>query len=328
MPPAKRFSLPALRKSKPKRDEGTESGVGARSNAKAQRVDHGGNYRQIPVALLESDAWNGLSMRARCIALALLRRFSGFNNGSIAASARDLADAVGSHRYAANRAALGELISAGIITIERMHPRGSRMATEYRLTFIESGDEHHRRSATNDWRSVESGNKRKNSTPETSTQNGKRVDAVSNDRKRRVGDASTDATETSHFRGNAPADDASTLIVSHSAAVVSRVCAPSKTPQNAGGPFRAPSCALPLDELRAFAQGYLASAGPGGQTRLATAAGVPGGSLSKFLAGKGLAAEHHVRLQIAVGRAWSPEKRPAAVTLRSPGAQCANGAAG
>jgi hypothetical protein len=56
-------------------------------------------------------------------------------------------------------AALGELINAGIITIERIHPKGSRMATEYRLTFIESGPEHHRVPASNEWRLFKSGTK-------------------------------------------------------------------------------------------------------------------------------------------------------------------------
>jgi hypothetical protein len=285
--------------------------VGGRSNPKAQRVDHGGNYRQIPIGLLESDAWNGLSMRARCIALVLLRRFSGFNNGAIPASARDIGQAIGSHRYASNRAALGELISAGIVTIERIHPRGSRMATEYRLTFIESGGDNHRQPATNEWRAIKGGNKRKKSGDETSTRNGERVDAVSEDRKRRVDTPSTDRTGTSQKLEGAPVDALSALIVSHSPGLPSSGIIPFPSPQNGGGP-NGNSCLMELEELRAFARGYLDRAEVGAQSKLAQTAGVPGGSLSKFLAGKGLAVDHRLKLQLAVGRAWPVEQRSAA----------------
>ena len=290
--------------------------MAARGNDKAQRVDHGGNYRQLPVGLLDSEAWGGLSMRAQCIAIALLRRFSGFNNGAIAASARDIAEAIKSHRYAANRAAIGELVTAGIATIERVHPKGSRMATEYRLTFIESGDPRHRRPATNDWRWIHTGSRRKNLGDETSTRNGKPVDPASTERKRRDDAPSTDLTETSHFSGGPPADDASTLIVCHSTDVAGGSEIIPFRPQNAGGPKSTPTCAMDVDELRAFTRGYINSAEPGSQTRLAAASGVPGGTLSKFLAGKGLATHHLVPLQIAVGRAWPMDQRPIASAVQ------------
>ena len=103
---------------------------------KPQKVDHGGSFIQLPRAVLDSPAWHSLSMRARCLLLAIAFRFKGQNNGQIAASSRDLADTVGSSRYQANRAAMGELFNAGFLTIERIYPKGSRMASEYRLTWI------------------------------------------------------------------------------------------------------------------------------------------------------------------------------------------------
>jgi hypothetical protein len=69
-----------------------------------------------------------------------------------------------------------------------------------------------------------------------------------------------------------------------------------------------------LDELRAFAQSYLTWAGAGAQTRLAGDAGVPGGSLSKFLRGRSLAPAHVIPLQLAIGRAWPLEFRPLSLT--------------
>lgn len=287
-------------------------------HSKAQRVDHGGDFRQLPVSVLDSVAWNCLTLRARCLLLALLRRFNGFNNGSIAASARDLADAVGSHRYSANRAALGELVETGLIAIERTHPRGSRMATEYRLTFIESGSEGRRAPPTHEWRTAQSRNKWKKSPDETNTRKWKRVGGASNDRKRRVDGAFTEATETSHFRPPSPVDGASTHIVSHS-----QDCAGSpgvipfplsKNHESAASPFAGsatPSCGMELSELRDFALGYLTQAEVGAQTKLAADTSIPGGTLSKFLSGRGLAVEHRLKLQIAIGRVWPLELRKA-----------------
>ena len=53
----------------------------------------------------------------------------------------------------------------------------------------------------------------------------------------------------------------------------------------------------------------LSQSGVGAQSKLVTEAGVPGGSLSKFLAGRSLAEQHRLKLQLAVGRAWPPDRR-------------------
>lgn len=276
---------------------------------KAQKVDDGGGYRKLPLAI--SERQKCVSMRAWCLLTALLARFNGFNNGEIAASARDLADAIGSHRYKANRAALAELIEAGFIAPERMYPRGSRMATEYRLTWIESGKGTNRRPATNDWKALGSGNTRKHLGVETSTRTGKHVDAPSTDRKRSVDAPSTGDVETPLSSVDAP----STLLISHSPGSGVVPFPVPFAPENRRGPIRAPiegSCAMDLAELRTFTRGYLAQAGVGAQSKLAAEASVPGGSLSKFLAGRGLAEQHRLKLQLAVGRAWPIEQRKAA----------------
>ena len=61
---------------------------------------------------------------------------------------------------------------------------------------------------------------------------------------------------------------------------------------------------MDLEELRDFAKAYLQWAGLGAQSRLASSAKVPGGSLSKFLAGRSLANAHRLPLQMAIGREW------------------------
>ncbi len=58
-----------------------------------------------------------------------------------------------------------------------------------------------------------------------------------------------------------------------------------------------------LGQLRERIGCYLEAAGVGAQTRLAASAKVPGGTLSKFLAGKNLNRTHFVALQLAVTNA-------------------------
>jgi len=277
---------------------------------KPQKVDHGGNFTQWPRGLLVSPSWCALSMRAKCLLIALASRFNGRNNGTIAASARDLADAIGSHRYKANRAALGELIETGFVVPERVYPKGSRMATEYRLTWIESGHGAHRKAATNDWKAFEIGNGRKLFGDVSYTRNRKPVDGASTDRKRSVDAPSTGEVETPPFSVDAP----STHLVCHPTGARVVPFPSSEAPRNAAGDFRGtenPSCMMDLDELRAFTGNYLKWAGLGSQTTLAKSASIPGGSLSKFLAGRGLAAAHRLTLQLAVGKAWPLEQRKA-----------------
>jgi hypothetical protein len=242
----------------------------------------------------------------------MLARFNGHNNGVIAASSRDLAEAIGSHRYAANRASLGELIEAGLIVPERVYPKGSRMATEYRLTWIESGNGAHRKPATNEWKTAARGNRRKSSGAVSSTRNRKHADAPSTERKLHADAPSTGEVEKPQFR----ADASSTLLVSHVSDDSLVPFPAAKTlgnivGQNRGGNCE-PSCGMDLDELRTFALAYLHWAGSGAQSRLADSTGIPGGSLSKFLSGRSLASAHRLPLQLAIGKAWPVQARGAA----------------
>jgi hypothetical protein len=57
-----------------------------------------------------------------------------------------------------------------------------------------------------------------------------------------------------------------------------------------------------LRHLRHRLTTHLAKASPGTQSRLAQAAGIPGGTLSKFIGGRGLSAHHFVNLQLQLRR--------------------------
>ncbi|PQM27668.1 hypothetical protein CVO77_03600 [Sphingopyxis lindanitolerans] len=69
---------------------------------------------------------------------------------------------------------------------------------------------------------------------------------------------------------------------------------------------------MEMSELRSFALAYLKWAGSGAQSRLAHEAGLPGGTLSRFLSGKNLPDQYRMPLQLAVARSFPMEARNAA----------------
>jgi hypothetical protein len=284
-------------------------------NDKAQRVDHGGDYFQVPRALVRSHRFERLSLRAKCYLYAVAARFDGFNNGRIAVSARELGDAIGSQRYASNKKARIELEEAGFLVVEREYLKGSRMAMEFRLTWIESGSGKHRKPPTNDWKTADVAGEKKILGNRSSTRNSEHVDTVSTERKTHVDAMSTHEVETPPFL----VDPLSTLLVSHLSGAEVLPFPGSKTLGNTAGDSRgvridgqSGAAGMDLDELRSFARGYLRWAGQGAQSRLAAAANVPGGSLSKFLAGRSLAPTHRLPLQLAIGKEWPLNARQVA----------------
>jgi len=86
--------------------------------------------------MLESHAWQSLSLPARCALIEMLSIYNGRNNGCIGQSARMLAESLHISRATANRA-LRELTDKGFI--EAVKAGGFSMksgprATEWRLT--------------------------------------------------------------------------------------------------------------------------------------------------------------------------------------------------
>ena len=121
----------------------------------------GGRYRMLPDCLLKSEAYRTTSFREKAALMVLMLRHTGFNNGSIALSADDLAYGLDCQNHAANRSAVAGLISRGIVEMMRDYPRGSRLAREYRLTFVPT----QRAPATHEylaWQTGDAGTRRKN----------------------------------------------------------------------------------------------------------------------------------------------------------------------
>jgi hypothetical protein len=106
--------------------------------------------------VIESAAYRGCGVHARAILVELVARMNGWNNGSIAASHRELRETLRCGQRKVVRG-LAELMEHGIIDVAVEGKWKERLAREYRLTFVSTKQA----TATNDYRSwtarVESG---------------------------------------------------------------------------------------------------------------------------------------------------------------------------
>lgn len=258
-------------------------------------ADNGGEraYLLLPHVLLKSEAYRTASFRARAALLAIAQRFNGYNNGRICISAKEMAEALNCWNYASNSVAIGELVARGIVVIERVPPRGSRLSTEYRLTFVSSGPEGKVRPATNEyrhWRQGDAGSvsKRhigKSSLAMTTTETPLSVAMTAMEGSETI---ATVTTLAGQIDGNEPffRSPSVATIAAHISSHGGGAYFPADlTMETAGGEND-------LARLRDLALAQISAAPVGEQGRIARAAKIPGGTFSKFLAGKGLPPGH------------------------------------
>lgn len=265
----------------------------------------GGRFLLLPHVVLDR-LLVSVGPRAAVAAIAIARKFDGFNNGRIALSTRDLAQAIGSANHKANIAALRELERTGFIKVTGRFPKGQRKANEYRLTFISYGPngEH---PATNEY--LANLETKKTSAAETEARNTVRASETEARRKHRGSEMEAGATETCGFPVLPPAVKTEAHILNHPEGLTG--CG-GNTPLVAPKSSGAVSSGMDEQELRNFAKAYLAFASPGSQSQLAHDAGIPGGTLSKFLNGRSLPDQYRMPLQLAVARSFPMEARHAA----------------
>lgn len=273
-------------------------------SARAQRVDHGGDFIQLPRPMLRSAAFLSLSRRARCALLVLVERFSGFNNGRIGLAIDDLGGALGNQNHRANSRALAELIERGFVECMADANHVKSKAREYRLTFIESGHGGKDR-ATNEWRDWtpptlpcpvagseqmphQSGNMEKIGPEATATREWKPVEATATQWKLSTEATATRETETCGFGGGFRVEATAAHIISQYRPLAGDV-------SDHGNSFKSP------DELRA-ALNRLVAAGEATATALAMAVNMPVGTMSKFRNGRGLPEAYHAGLHLELGR--------------------------
>lgn len=122
-----------------------------------QRADlRGKGFASIPTIVLESEAWRTSGLLERAIMIELVNLHNGFNNGQIGASQRYLGERLNMQNYGAIGRAVAGLMMRGFIDVAAESNRHQRLAREYRLTWLPTGEPPHRKPATDEWRQFSS----------------------------------------------------------------------------------------------------------------------------------------------------------------------------
>jgi hypothetical protein len=261
------------------------------ANQKGRRVEK----RHVRLYHTETgcSAWQNLSGNAVKLLIAVARLYTGDNNGSIFLSVRDAAREIRVTRNTAARL-FSELEAHGFIAAtERghFHVKGGP-ATCWRLTWHGALG----RAPTRDFERWESGKETKSRSPKLCTTVPKIV-TVNGNRPKTVPKMVTATTETSHVSTRQPCSKMVTQVV-----LPETGAEDGENPGWKHDPKSGDVSIDLLDELRDRVADHIKEAGVGAQTRLADAARIPGGTLSKFLTGRGLNRTHFVALQLEVGR--------------------------
>jgi hypothetical protein len=81
----------------------------------------------------------------------IVREMNGYNNGNIVLSQRQIASRLNTSNFRKIGRGIGELMQHGLIDVAVEGQWKTRMARQYRLTFVNSGKPGHYRPATNDY---------------------------------------------------------------------------------------------------------------------------------------------------------------------------------
>ena len=283
------------------------SGRGGRKTEKADA--RGGGFFLLPHCLLNSDAFRTLAPRDVKLLLVLCAKHNGFNNGEIGLGFREMAELMDSRNNAANGRSLCRLMERGFVALETDHPRGKRLAREYRLTFVPTANG----EATNDyleWREGDAGTSRKGN------KGNFRVEAIETRSAPRVMDTET-GEETSRF-GNANGVNAkppflgSSRVEATETHIGNHLCGSDGSTDPSSKslvPVNGPLTAAPdPEELRERVLDVLGCSQRGAQGQLAAIASIRPAALSKYLSGGNLNDAARLRLTLAlpkVATAWA-----------------------
>jgi hypothetical protein len=128
-----------------------------RASNDTQRANlRGGGFVAIPHVVADSPAWRGSSLLMRALMLEIVRAHNGYNNGQIARSQRQIADAVATTNFRAISRAVAEAIQRGFLSIEAEGTVWTRQAREYRVTWLPTGKPPHVRLPTDEWKAFSS----------------------------------------------------------------------------------------------------------------------------------------------------------------------------
>lgn len=126
----------------------------ARGKTKADhRADNrGGPWAGLPHVVLDSLAYQHLSLWGRAILIEIVRVMNGYNNGEIGISQRQIAERLRTSNFKSIGRAVAELMELGFIDVTTEGKWKQRLARQYRLTFVNTGSPGHYKPATNEYR--------------------------------------------------------------------------------------------------------------------------------------------------------------------------------
>lgn len=281
----------------------------ARADCRADT--RGGPWAGIPVCVVNSPAYRHLSLWARAILVELVARMNGYNNGKIAISITEICEALGNSNRGKASKAIAELMEHGFIDVTMQADWKERLAREYRLTFVTTA--YPPFGATNEYRNwTPAGKSGGNASLPVKgvSGNASLPDSVSagNDALPRI---VAYKRKTATFGGSAnpvSGNDASLLIYNHTPPQETGNGNKPDSTGNTGGPLQP----VPPSEggdgqsataIRDKVKSLLRVSPVGTQSRLAEAARIPGGTLSKFLSGDGpLSSAHVTRLLLNIDK--------------------------
>ena len=234
------------------------------------------------------DAWLALSGNSVKVLIALARFDDGGSNGELYFSERTGAKATGLSRNTVKRC-LAELIEKGFIaqTKPGAFNRNNLLAATYRLTWV-AAPGCKPSAPTRDFEKWKHGN----SQAQNLTPSGSNSDTCMETPAESGSIPDTANTETSHVSSFPGGSKYGPQVVYQEEG--------SAEPETSGRKQANPKSGAQLAELRQRLMDRLQSNEPGEQTRLAEAAGIPGGTLSKFINGKNLPAQYRAVLARAI----------------------------
>lgn len=246
-----------------------------------------------------SPAWKALTASAIKLLVALQRLDNGENNGDLFLSVRKAQDEIGLSRNTV-AAAFKDLEDKGFVVpvvLGSFKVRGGP-ATSWRLTFVPAPSK--RLAPTHDWQRWQpNGNK-------TRFQNLTSAVAISDidvgNSEFAVPKIATGTTETSHVSISTPVAIIATQVVCHRQGATDVETTVRKQAISTASVSSKMIGNDQLADLRGRMRGHLRRSPVGEQGRLAVMCSIPGGTLSKFISGRGLSCAHALSLQLVLGR--------------------------
>lgn len=123
-----------------------------KNQADCRANNRGGRWAGIPICVISSPSYRGLSLWARAILTEIVARMNGYNNGSIAMSLTEICSALGNSNRRKASLAIAELMQHGFVDVTTEGDRKERLAREYRLTFVNTVSNGKFVAATEDYR--------------------------------------------------------------------------------------------------------------------------------------------------------------------------------